>query len=265
MVIDPPPESGNRLPETPDIYGDADEDLRPLSGTWAEIVEREERAAAASTAPLPVVTVAPTTSVTSSLATPANVVTTSVMTTAISPPIMSTAVTTASGLESVAGVPPIVVTAIVAASSVTTSVIDAPVSAMVTDVAVDRPTTTALMPTSATGADSSRPSASATAPQVDNRPILRFADIAYTVRLTPAGQPDRVVDCLLTGFRTARTREQLRFAVRSMYALLRDVGMFLRERVVLTHVSGEPAQRALDDITSFLDGYMGDDVHHGSA
>jgi len=38
--------------------------------------------------------------------------------------------------------------------------------------------------------------------------------------------------------------------------------MFLRERVVLTHVSGEPAQRALDDITSFLDGYMGDDVHH---
>jgi len=225
----------------------------------------EERAAAAAAAALPVVTVAPTTSVTSSLTTPVSVVTTSVVTTATSPPVMSTAVTTAPDSKSAVGEPPIVVTATIAASSVTTSVVDAPVSTMVTDVAVDSPTTTALVLASATNAGQSRPSASATAPQTDNRPILRFADIAYMVRLTPAGQPDRVVDCLLTGFCTARTREQLLFAVRGMYALLRDVGMFLRGRVVLTHVSGEPAQRALDDITSFLDGYMGNDVHHGSA
>jgi len=50
-----------------------------------------------------------------------------------------------------------------------------------------------------------------------------------------------------------------------MYALLREVGMFLRERVVLTLLSGEPAQRALDDISTFLDNYMGDDVHHRTA
>jgi len=48
-------------------------------------------------------------------------------------------------------------------------------------------------------------------------------------------------------------------------ALLRDVGMFLRERVVLTHLSEEPAQQALDDITNLLDSYMGDDVHHRMA
>ena len=78
MVVDPLPESGNRLPDTPDIYQDVDEDLRPLtSGSWADIVEREERAVvAASMAILPVVTVAPTTSVTSSLTAPVNVATT---------------------------------------------------------------------------------------------------------------------------------------------------------------------------------------------
>jgi len=154
IVIDPLPESGNRLPMTPDIYQDVDEDLRPLtSGSWGDIVEKEEQAAAvASTTTLPVVTVAPTASVTSSLTTPVNVVTTSIVTTAISPPIMSMAVTTAPDIESVVGEPPIVVTATVAASSVTTSVVDAPVSTMVTDVAVDSPTTTALVLASAAGA-----------------------------------------------------------------------------------------------------------------
>jgi len=267
VVVDPLPESGNRLPVMPDIYQDADEDLRPLtSGSWADTVEREERAAAAaSTVTLPVVTVVPTALATSSLTTTVNVATTRTVTTATSTPIMTIATTTASNLESVVGDPPIVVTATAATSLVTTPASDTPIPTMVADIVVDSPTTTLLTLASASGASHSGPSASTAAPQADNRPILRFANIAYTVRLTPAGQPDRVVDCLLTGFRTARTREQLLFAVRGMYALLRDVGMFLRECVVLTHVSGEPAQQALDDITSFLDGYMGDDVHHGSA
>ena len=200
-IIDPLPESGNRLPMTPDIYQDADEDLRPLtSGSWVDIVDREERAAAAAAAALPVVTVTPTTSVTSSLTAPVNVVTTRTVTTATSTPIGTMAVTTASDLGSAIGEPPIVVTATIAASSVTTSIRDAPIPTMVTEVAVDSPTTTALVLASAAGAGHSGPSASTTAPQGDNRPILRFADIAYTVRLTPAGQPDRVVDCLLPGF-----------------------------------------------------------------
>jgi len=211
MVIDPLPESGNRFPVTPDVYQDADEDLRPLtSGSWADIVEREERAAAAaSTATLPVVTVAPTTLATSPLTAPVNVVTTRTVTTATNAPIMTTAITTASDSESVVGDPPIVVTATTATSLVTTPASDAPIPTMVANVAVDSLTTTALVLTSASGASQSGPSVSTAAPQADNRPILRFADIAYTVRLTPAGQPDRVVDCLLTGFQTARTREQL--------------------------------------------------------
>jgi len=45
-VLDPTSEPGNRLPLT-DVFQDTDEDLRPLTGFWAEIIEREEREAAA--------------------------------------------------------------------------------------------------------------------------------------------------------------------------------------------------------------------------
>jgi len=33
-----------------------------------------------------------------------------------------------------------------------------------------------------------------------------------------------------------------------MFALLRDLGMFLQERVILTRLSDEPVQGVLDDI-----------------
>ena len=106
---------------------------------------------------------------------------------------------------------------------------------------------------------------STSAPQPDNRSLLHFLDVAYTIRLSPARQPDRVVDSLLASFRTEHSHDQLLFTVQAMYAVLRDVGMCLCERGVLTLLSGEPAQRALDDISTFLDNYMGDDVHHRTA
>ena len=140
-----------------------------------------------------------------------------------------------------------------------------PIPLPVAEVSANSPTvvSTVLPPASRMSLRSPTTGALASAPST--RPLLRFADIAYAVRLTPAGEPERVVNSLLASFQTERTHEELLFAVRAMYALLRDVGMFLRERVVLTHISDEPAQRALDDIIRFLDRYMGDDVHHRTA
>jgi len=37
------PEPDNRLPETPDAFQDADEDLCPLTGSWVEIMDQEMR------------------------------------------------------------------------------------------------------------------------------------------------------------------------------------------------------------------------------
>jgi len=45
------------------------------------------------------------------------------------------------------------------------------------------------------------------------RPILRYSDIAYAVRLSQAGQTERVADSLLANFQTGRTREELIFAI----------------------------------------------------
>ena len=74
-----------------------------------------------------------------------------------------------------------------------------------------------------------------------------------------------VADSLMTGFQTTRTRSEVIFAVRSMHALLRDAGSFLRERVVQVHLSNEPAQRVLDDLAGLLDLFMGDDEHRQPA
>jgi len=57
------------------------------------------------------------------------------------------------------------------------------------------------------------------------------------------------LDTLLGRFQTARPRDQLLLIVHSMFALLRDVGSFLRERVVLAQLSDEPLQEVLDDIS----------------
>jgi len=77
--------------------------------------------------------------------------------------------------------------------------------------------------------------------QTDNRPILRLADITYAVRMSPVGQSGHIVDTLVNRFHTDHLRDQLLLAVQAMFALLRDVGMFLGECVVLARLSDEPA------------------------
>jgi len=85
------------------------------------------------------------------------------------------------------------------------------------------------------------------------------------VRLARAGQVEQIADSLLTNFQTSRTREELVFAIRAMTALLRDVGAFLRERIVGARLVHEPLQSVRDDLVGALDRFMGDDDHHQSA
>jgi len=103
------------------------------------------------------------------------------------------------------------------------------------------------------------------ASQTELRPVLRFSDIAYAVRLAQAGQTEQIADSLLDNFQTGRTREELIFAIRGMTALLRDVGAFLRERVVGGRLVHEPLQSVHNDLVGALDRFMGDDDHHQPA
>jgi len=48
MVVDTPMEQGNRFPSTPDPFQDTDEDFCPLIASWGDIMEQEDRAAAAA-------------------------------------------------------------------------------------------------------------------------------------------------------------------------------------------------------------------------
>ena len=94
------------------------------------------------------------------------------------------------------------------------------------------------------------------ASRTDRRPLLRLADIAYSVRVTQVGQTGHIADTLLRRFQTTRTREQLMSIIQSMSAMLHDVGSFLRERVVLAQLSDEPLEELLSDITRLLAHYM---------
>ena len=109
------------------------------------------------------------------------------------------------------------------------------------------------------------PSLSASTSQTDLRPVLRYSDIAYAVRLSQAGQTEQIADSLLANFETSRTREELVFAIRAMTALLRDVGAFLRERIVGAWLVHEPLQSVHNDLVGALDRFMGDDDHHHPA
>jgi len=94
------------------------------------------------------------------------------------------------------------------------------------------------------------------ASRTDRRPILRLADIAYSVRVTQAGQVGHLADTLLRRFQTTHTREQLMMIIQSMSAMLHDIGSFLRERVVLAQLSDEPLEELLSDLTRLLAHYM---------
>ena len=235
------PEGENRMPETPDVLPNIDEDLRPRSSeSWAEIVDREVREGTA------VISSAP----------PA--------TWAIGAPVVAATISATTTTPVVgASIPTTVLEAMEEQSDSPTVVASTPDASQPESGAVQ---TTPIGPGPGPLATvTAPPPLSTSASRTDTRPELRYSDIAYAVRLARAGQVEQIADSLLTNFQTSRTREELVFAIRAMTALLRDVGAFLRERIVGARLIHEPLQSVHDDLVGALDRFMGDDDHHQSA
>jgi len=229
------------MPETQDAFQSIDEDLRPLaSGSWEDIVDRKVRegtAVVSSAPPATWVIGAPMVAATIPTTTATTVVGASIPTTVLK--VMEEASDSPTVIASTPG-------ASQPESGVASTTPIGPVSG---------PLVTVTAP----------PPLSASASQTDLRPVLRYSDIAYAVQLSQAGQTEQIADSLLVNFQTGRTREELIFAIRAMTALLRDVGAFLRERIVGARLVHEPLQSVYNDLVGALHRFMGDDDHHHPA
>jgi len=153
------PEPVNRLPETPEAFADADEDLRPLTGNWVDIMDKEvqEGTAIVSTAPEVAWAVgAPTVA--------ASTVTTAV-TVALSAPATTPEV-------SLAGTQPDTPTVI--ASTPDASQPEPGTAPTASGGSISGPSEVVAAP----------PSLSVSTSQTDSCPELRYSDIAYAVRLS---------------------------------------------------------------------------------
>jgi len=194
------------MPETQEVFQSTDEDLRPLaSGSWVDVVDHEVQEGTAVLSSAPPVTWAigaPVVAMTISATTATTVVSLSIPTTVLE------------AMEGMSDSPTII------ASTPDASQPEPGVASTMLTGPISGPFATVTAP----------PPLTVSASQTDLRPVLRFSDIAYAVRLAQAGQTDQVADSLLANFQTGRTREELIFAIRGMTALLRDVGAFLRER-----------------------------------
>ena len=231
-------EQGNRMPLTPDVFQDADVDYRPLTGSWGDIVEREEREASAFAS-------AQATSAGAAIA------------------------------SSSAEIPPVtdrdlgrdvcvVIDRLTTVTSSTTSTFartvgTVPIPVRAAAVTVSAPVT-ATAPAVVLEAPLGGPSSTGVVYQAGYRPVLRLADIAYTVWMSRIEQIDRVVDTLFDRFQTSRSRNQVLLIVQAMFASLGDLGGYLCERVVRAQLSNETAQDVLDDLAGMLDRHRDDSV-----
>jgi len=219
----PPLEDSQLFSSQPESsqFADADEDFRPLTGRWSDIVEEEERAMAATAAvsavlatlPLPVETINVTVSAPS---TPMETAATSV-----EPPLA--APTSIASL--LLGQTTMMTEATVGTSSVSTDV------------------TRTVTASSAAAAASAAP---------DIRRSLEDGDITYAVRLAPLPDVNTVTDALLSSYRTTLTRNQLQRIVRLLFDLLRDTSVFLTERIFVARLTDQPSDEILEEILRLL-------------
>jgi len=202
-------------------FADADEDFRPLTGRWSDIVEEEERATAAAAAvsaalatlPLPVETINVTVSVPS---TPMD--------------------TTATSVEPSLAAPTSITSLLLGQATTMTG---ATVGTSGVSTCVTR-TVTAF---SAAAAASAAP---------DSRRSLEDGDITYAVRLAPLPDVNTVTDALLSSYRTTLTRAQLLHIVQLLFDLLRDTSTFLTERIYVARLMDQPSDEILDEILRLL-------------
>jgi len=229
------------MPETQDIFWEAGEDLRPLaSGCWVDIVDREVREGTAVTPSAPLATWA------------------------IGAPVVAVSISTTATATVVGASIPTTVLEMTGELSASPTVIASTPDASQPELGAASTASTEPIPGSA-ATITAPPPLTGSVSQTDTRPVPRYSDIAYAVRLSQAGQTGRVADSLLANFQTTRTHEQLIFAIRAMTALLCDVGAFFRERIVGAHLVSEPLQSVHDDLVGALDRFMGDDDHHHTA
>jgi len=150
-------------------FQDVDEDYRPLTGLWSDIVEREEQASSTAA-----------TTVSAALATlPAPVA--AINATASDVPASQVAVT--SSVEPTPAAPLPIASLLLSQST------------MVTESTVELPRASTGEP----GIASASFAAAATA-ALDNRRFLQDADVTYAVRLAPAPDAEVTTDALLTSF-----------------------------------------------------------------
>ena len=216
-------------------------DYRPLTGSWADIVAREEQEqAAAAAAAMSTLIVPPNESqLVQPMTAPTPILTaTTAMLTATAKPLFTVVLTTTSQATISSG-----------------TALQTPIPTPVVRATVDTPEVPSADLALVEG-EPVEPPPTTLASRTDRRPILRLADVAYSVRVTQVGQAGHIADTLLRRFQTTRTRDQLMLIIQSMSAMLHDVGSFLRERVVLAQLSDEPLEELLNDITTLLAHYM---------
>jgi len=171
-ILEPEPEQGNRLPLTPEVFQDVD--YRPLTSSWANIVARE--AAAMSTLVVP----PNEPSLVQPITAPTHILTvTSAMLSAMATPLFSVVVATSSQTTTSGG-----------------TALQTPIPTPVAQATVDTPEVSSA-DVELAGGGSVEPPPTTSASQMDRRPILRLADVAYAVRVTQVGQADHIADTLL--------------------------------------------------------------------
>jgi len=128
-----------------------------------------------------------------------------------------------------------------------------------TEVVLTEPTdASAALPPAAPSTSGLAPShASTAAAAVNTRRQMRDADISYAVRLATSESAEVVTDSLLAAFRTDCTREQLLRIVRLMFGLLRDVGVFLRERITVARLTNLSSDDLLDELSQLIERFVG--------
>jgi len=219
----PPLEDSQLFSSQPESsqFADADEDFRPLTGRWSDIVEEEERATAAAAAvsaalatlPLPVENINVTVSTPS---TPMEVATTPV-----EPPLAAPTSITSLLLGQTS-----VMTETTVAASVATTVVTRTVTSV---------------------------SAAAVAPAApDSRRQLEDGDFTYAIRLAPTPNANTVTDALLASYRMPLTCAQLLHIVQLLFDLLRDTSGFLTERIFVARLMDQPSDEILDEILRLL-------------
>jgi len=212
---------------------DLDEDYRPLTGLWSDIVEREEQAISAAAA-----------AVSAALATlpePVAAINATIGEIPM-PPVISTVPTV------MVTVVPMPMASLLLGQS-TNVASTTTVSAMVTGPTAGFSGMSEMSEGANVAAASSAADVSA---RPDTRRLLNDQDISYAVRLAPTPDAAVTTDALMTSFRMTMTHEQLLHTIQLLFDVQHDTSVFLMERITVARLTDRSSNDILDEILSLL-------------